>query len=189
MRLFAAVDPPAEVVAAVSRSLAAAGHGEDTRLRWTPVEQWHLTLAFFGNVEDGDVPELTTRLGRAAARTSPMTILLADALGFPSIARAQVVALSVSGDPYGPRRLAERCAAAGRRTGLVMERRRFHPHLTLARVRQRSAPVDARELVTAYDGPPWLVTSLRLVCSTLGTQVSHDTVERWPLGRDRADGP
>ncbi|BFO22514.1 hypothetical protein SHKM778_89020 [Streptomyces sp. KM77-8] len=30
---------------------------------------WHFTLAFYGEVDDDVVPELTERLGRAAART------------------------------------------------------------------------------------------------------------------------
>jgi 2'-5' RNA ligase len=116
-----------------------------------------------------------------------MTLAPAVVIGFPTTARAHVVALSVSGDVAELRRLAQRCAAAGRRAGLEMERRRFRPHVTLARASSRSAPVDARRVVASYDGPPWPVTTLRLVHSTIGAVVTHRTLATWPVGAEGAD--
>jgi RNA 2',3'-cyclic 3'-phosphodiesterase len=63
-----------------------------------------------------------------------------------------------------------------------MERRKFAGHLTLARAR---APTDMSGRVGelwAYAGPAWAATTLRLVHSTLGAEVRHETVAEWPLG-------
>ena len=184
MRLFAAVDPPAAEIAA----LAAAVHATDGRLRWVPEDQWHVTLAFYGEVADAVVADLTTRLERAAARTPPFTLQLAGVGTFPKQARkARTLWTGVAGEVDVLARLAERCAAAGRRAGLAMEERAFRPHLTLARARREV--VDLRERVddlAAYAGTPWQVTSLRLVHSTLGPQVRHATLAALPLDGHQA---
>lgn len=174
MRLFVAVVPPPDVVEA----LAAAVGSRDESLRWVPPEQWHLTLVFCGDVEERRVAELSERLGRAAARTSPFALQLAGAGTFPKqSARARVLWAGLEGDLTSLSRLAERCTAAARRTGIDVEDRPFRPHLTLARARRD--PVDARDAVSrlsSYDGRPWTVSSIRLVHSTLGASVRHETL-------------
>ena len=70
MRLFAAVLPPqdvAEELAAVVAELRKLPGAQG--LRWTGVPGWHFTLAFYGEVDDDVVPELSERLERAARRT------------------------------------------------------------------------------------------------------------------------
>jgi 2'-5' RNA ligase len=48
MRLFVAVRPAKDVVDA----LAALSRPQGTPTRWTTPDQWHVTLRFFGNVDD-----------------------------------------------------------------------------------------------------------------------------------------
>lgn len=182
MRLFAAVDLPADQATA----LATAVDFSDARLRWVPQHQWHLTLAFYGEVDGPAVVELSKRLARAATRTPALSLRLAGAGTFPRRPRrANALWVGVAGDVDILARLAERCVAAGRRCGLTMEDRAFRPHLTVARARR--PPADLRDNVAAlspYTGPPWRVTGFRLVHSTLGAQVRHDTLASWVLGTD-----
>ena len=184
MRLFVAVDPPAEVVGALDAAIGA----RDERLRWVPTEQWHLTLVFCGEVASEVVSELTERLARAAARTSPLSVRLAGGGTFPKqAARARVLWVGVDGDTPALTRLAERCAAAARRSGVDLEDRAFRPHLTLARARRDTH--DARDYVerlSSYAGQAWTVTSIRLVHSTLGSKVRHETLAELDLGRPGA---
>jgi RNA 2',3'-cyclic 3'-phosphodiesterase len=179
MRLFAAVDPPADAIAHLEAAVGAHTDG----LRRVPTEQWHLTTAFYGEVADDVAAELADRLSRAAARTPPMSLQIRGAGTFPKQSvGARVLWAGVDGDVAGLTRLAERCVAAGRRCGLTMEDRSYRPHLTLARARRD--PVDLREAVAAlssYVGQPWPVTSLRLVKSTLGAHVTHEPLHEWPL--------
>lgn len=182
MRLFVAVDPPSEVAAALDAAVA----DRDERLRWVPPEQWHLTLVFCGDVEDGRVPELRQRLGRAAARTPALALSLNGAGTFPKqAAKARVLWVGVGGDVPQLARLAERCAAAARRSGVDVEDRTYRPHLTIARARREAA--DARgwvERLQSFTTRPWHVTTLRLVKSTLGRKVQHETVEEFALARE-----
>jgi 2'-5' RNA ligase len=179
VRLFAAIDPPADELAALAAVI-----GEPApALRHVPTEQWHVTTAFFGDVADVLVTELAERLGRAAGRTPALTLSIRGVGTFPKqAAKARVLWAGLDGALAELSRLADRCVAAGRRCGLAMDVRPFRPHLTLAR--SRHGPVDLRDTVAAlspYAGNPWPVTSLRLVRSTLGSNVTHTTLQEWPL--------
>lgn len=184
MRLFVAVDPPAEQV----RRLDEAIGERDPQLRWVPTAQWHLTLVFCGEVDPDVVPELSERLGRAATRTSAFDLVVTGAGSFPrQAARARVLWAGFGGDTETLKRLAARCAAAARRSGIAVEDRPFRPHLTLGRARHDS--VDARptlQRLSTYAGDPWRVERVRLVHSTLGAHVRHETLAEFPLTTEGA---
>ncbi len=194
MRLFVAVRPPLPAVHDLEERLATLrGAADDARpnppagLRWTPPEQWHLTLAFLGEVEERRYAELTTRLARAASRNGELPLGLAGAGTFPRRAdRARVLWSGVAGDSAGLARLAAGSRAAARRSRIpVEEDARFSAHLTLARARSAGG-ADVTRLVaalSAYAGPAWTAAELELVRSHLGPVVRHETVARWPLGR------
>lgn len=182
MRLFAALALPdaqqAELVAALAGT--AAGKGLDA-LRPVPPEQRHVTLAFYGEVAADVVPELTQRLERAARRTPPLRLRLSHLGAFPQPARARVLWAGMDGDVAGVTRLAERCAAAGARSGIAMESRAYRPHVTIGRARQE--PLDLRELVgTAVDGAAWEATGFALVQSVLGPRPVHTALTEFALG-------
>jgi 2'-5' RNA ligase len=81
MRLFAALLPPARVLDGPGRLAEAVAQlrtmeGAD-RLRWTDRANWHITLAFYGEVPDAALPGLRERLARAARRSRPMGLRIA----------------------------------------------------------------------------------------------------------------
>ena len=179
MRLFAAVDPPPDAVADLDRSLRRKGK----ELRWVPSTQWHITTAFYGEVGPATAEELHDRLERAAVRTRPLSLQIKAAGCFPRRPdNARVFWAGLSGDLDQLARLAERCVAAGRRSGITMEKRKFHPHLTLARARMATDMSGRLSELWSYAGPVWTASTLRLVHSTLGAQVRHETIAEWPLG-------
>jgi RNA 2',3'-cyclic 3'-phosphodiesterase len=178
VRLFAAVYPPAGELERLARAVTL-----PYDLRPVPQDQWHLTTAFYGEVPDARVEALLARLERVATSTSPLRLSLVGAGSFPARpARARQVWAGVDGDVDALSRLAERCAAAGRREGLRSESRRYRPHLTLGRARRTTA--DATALVaalSAYRGTPWTASELTVVRSTLGNAVVHETLATFGL--------
>jgi 2'-5' RNA ligase len=180
VRLFAAVDVDATVLAHLAAAVPALG--ADARM--PPVERWHLTVAFYGEVPTDKLDELSTRLGRVASRTVPLQLALAGGGTFPKSPRAaRVLWCGVTGDVDELTRLAARSVAVGRRIGLPMERRQFRPHLTIARARARTADFSqAAAALAGYVGRGWRVSGLRLVRSQLGPDPRYETVGRWPLG-------
>jgi 2'-5' RNA ligase len=179
MRLFAAIDPPEAAVADLGQAVRRKG----ANLRWVPPEQWHVTLAFYGEVSEAAAEDLQVRLERAASRTPQFTLQIKGAGCFPRRPdAAKVLWAAVDGDLAPLAQLADRCTAAGRRIGLAMEKRKFTPHLTLARARQAADVSGRLAELWAYEGPTWQATTLRLVRSTLGAEVRHETLAEFPLG-------
>lgn len=183
MRLFVAVDPPVGEKARLLDWLASANL-DSSRLRLTPSDQWHLTLAFYGETPAAVLPELTERLRRAAQRSPALSLQLTGTGSFPADpARARVLWVGVDGDTAELSRLADRTSAAGRRVGLDLESRKYRAHLTIARARQ--GPIDLTATLTSlppYVGEPWRATTLRLVRSHLGPPVRHELLDDLPLG-------
>jgi 2'-5' RNA ligase len=183
VRLFVALWPPPDAVAEL---LAAVGEltAEHPHLRWTAPEQWHLTLAFLGEVADERRPELGERLARAAARHPPLALRFTGGGRFG----ARVLFTRVDGDREPLIRLAGSASAAARRSRIPVDDRPYRPHLTLARGRGADdlRPLAAR--LEPLNGAAWTATDLDLVESRLGQGPAHYvTVASWPLaGRPRA---
>jgi RNA 2',3'-cyclic 3'-phosphodiesterase len=187
MRLFAAVLPPEDVTHELAAEVAALEKlpGSD-RLRWTGRPAWHFTLAFYGEVDDDLVPDLSARLERAAHRTAPFALALR---GGGQFGHGRALWTGAEGDLATLRLLADRSEAAARKAGVPMgEHRRYKAHLTVARSRDA---VDVRPYVTALDdftSRTWTVDELVLVRSNLpksgvpGEQPRYEAVGRWPLG-------
>lgn len=176
MRLFVALVPPDRVLDEVARAAGAVSDLAPT-LRWARREQWHVTLAFLGEVDESKLPELTERLGRAAHRHGPMNLGFAGAGRFDG----RVLWTAVRGDRDRLERLAQSIAAAARRSGIDVDERPFKPHLTLARSK---VPTDLRPLVTAlhdFESSAWTATDVHLVRSTLGAMPTYETLAQWPL--------
>ena len=190
MRLFAAVLPPADVVDELGVVVGELKRlpGAD-RLRWTTPPGWHFTLAFYGEVEEDVVPELSRRLERAAGRSEPFRLAVR---GGGRFGRGRALWAGAEGDVSALRMLADRAEAAARKAGVPMgEHRRYTPHLTVARSRE---DLDVRPHVAVLDtfaGRSWTVSDLALVRSHLptsgvaGEQPRYEAVARWELGAAR----
>ncbi|OXY95578.1 RNA 2',3'-cyclic phosphodiesterase [Streptomyces diastatochromogenes] len=187
MRLFAAVLPPEDVTDELAAEVAVLrGLPGADGLRWTGRPGWHFTLAFYGEVDDELVPDLSDRLERAAHRTEPFALALA---GGGQFGHGRALWTGADGDLETLRLLADRTEAAARKAGVPMgEHRRYKAHLTVARSRDS---VDVRPYVESlrdFTSRTWTVDELHLVRSNLprsgvpGEQPRYETVARWALG-------
>jgi 2'-5' RNA ligase len=160
VRLFVSVRPDAQVVSHLRSHLG--------RVRTAPPEQWHVTLAFLGEVpDDAAVQE---GLGAAAALHSPFSLRLSGSGTFG----ARTTWAGVAGDVDALRALASDVQDACRYAGVELERRPYRPHLTVGRVDPR--------LLAAYESPAWRVGEIELVQSVLGKRAVHTVRRAFPLG-------
>src|ERR1044072_8404776 len=119
----------------------------DAAASWSRVENIHLTLKFFGNVEVKRIEKIFEAAERVGKQFSTFQIDVGGTGGFPRPSRAQVLWIGVS-DPSGQlsplqKKLEGECAAEG----VEKENRAYRPHLTIARLRK---PEDARRLADAH---------------------------------------
>jgi 2'-5' RNA ligase len=177
MRVFVGITPPP---AAIDDLVARWAIAHPPSGRVTPVESWHVTLEFVGEVDPDELAAVRTGLAQLAADSPAVRLRLAGAGTF-----GRIVWAGVSGELD----LLAGIAATVRRVtadalGAEPESRPFRGHLTLARdVR------DAREcleVLDGYRGPSWTVDELQLFSSEPGAgprgSPHYTVIGRWPLG-------
>jgi 2'-5' RNA ligase len=126
-------------------------------LRFTTEDQWHVTLRFLGAVDDADLDEVVTALAAVRAGAPAEAELRAT----PRRLGPSAVVLDVDGlDGVA-------AAVTGALVGLGGDDRRFHGHITLARMR-RPARWPAVGVAGLTAPARWPVTSVALVRSDLG---------------------
>ena len=134
-------------------------------------DQWHVTLAFLGEVAQPAV--LHEPLRTAAAAHAPFELRLEGAGSFRG---ARVVWVGVGGDIGELSALARSVQQACRDAGVVLDDRPLRPHLSVGKV-GRLAPEALRD----YCGPSWRVSEVELVQSVLGKTAVHTVRETLPL--------
>lgn len=156
-------------------------------IRWQAPQQWHVTLAFLGDPPDDADEILAERLDAVTAQCpAPPALRLTGAGCFGR----QILWMGVDGvtdeDAAHFARLEVALRTGLRADRFALERRVWHPHLTVGRTRGSDArPVTP--LLESYRGPAWPVTELLAVRSQGGPKPRHIVVHR-SLFRRQDDG-
>ena len=126
MRLFVALDLSWEMRTRVSMLAGSGLPGA----RWVPLENYHLTLRFIGDTPAYRCEDID--LAFAAIRSKRFPLELSGVGVFAKAGRASSLWVGVTRNPALDH-LAGKIETALQRAGLEPERRRFSPHVTLAR--------------------------------------------------------
>ena len=138
MRLFTAIDIPADVKAALAALLDRLR--PLVKLHWIPVEKLHITTKFIGEWPADKLDELKAALA-AITCPAPVDIAIGRIGWLPNPRSARVLYAGVeSSESLTALAAATERAAAG--VGVAAEDRIYRPHVTLARTRKR-VPLDA----------------------------------------------
>ncbi len=189
MRLFVALVPPADAVEDLEEFLAPRRQAAD--FRWAPAEQFHVTLAFMGSVEEWRIEEYVERLTDLVASSPVATVRLAGPVVFPDAARARVLATGVVPESEGAdvvlEQMASRARSAAVTSGMEVDGQRFRSHVTLARMRQPTEASNWVKLLDTYAGPAWAASEIEVVASHLGEgprgRPRHETLATLPVAR------
>jgi 2'-5' RNA ligase len=148
-RLFTGLEIPPDIAAAL-----AGRRGGLRNARWIEPTDYHVTLRFLGDV-DAECAEAMHEALTGARRRGPIEVTL-DGLSSFGGDRPRAVIAAVA----ATRELADLQAEheqLAREAGVAPERRKFTPHVTLARLRRDSHPED----VAAYLAQQGLFATLR----------------------------
>jgi 2'-5' RNA ligase len=184
MRLFTALIPPEEVLDELAEVLAPV-RASRPGLRWLSRELWHVTLAFYGELDESGHRRLREGLERVADRPAP-ELALSGAGAFPrGGSRARVLWTGLEGDLRALSDLADAVVGAGERAGAEQDPHRdYHAHLTVARSR---VPRDLRPLteeLSGFAGTAWTAGEVHLVLSHPGGGHGgprYESLANWPL--------
>jgi 2'-5' RNA ligase len=175
VRLFVAVFPPEDHLAGLRREVGGALARAGKKVRLTPVERWHITLAFLGEVGPERLPEVAGAL--SGVRTpGPISLRMS---GGGSFGRSRSAALwaGIDGDLAALGDLRARIRSALVAGDLPHDDRPFTPHLTVA----YASSAEVREALADYAGPTWTADEFVLVHSRHAEGAGYETLGAWPL--------
>lgn len=119
----------------------------DAKASWARDENLHLTLKFLGEIPQTKVPSISDAARRATEMFAPFTIRIEQSGVFPTHGPPRVLWLGITDPEKKLSDLHARLEDEVAQAGFPKETRPFHPHLTIARLRQ---PQHARILAAAH---------------------------------------
>lgn len=134
LRCFVAISLPDELKAKISgiqEKLKLAG----ADVSWTRPEGMHLTLKFFGEIEDKRIPKIEKALDMAVADVSTFSLSVSGIGTFPDMRRPRVIWIGLKEDGSNLFTLQKGVEEELKNIGFPSEDRRFSPHITLGRIR------------------------------------------------------
>ena len=138
IRTFLALELPQTVREKLSvHAELTSGNDKLKQIRWLPKENYHLTLAFLGNVEHVLISSLKLKLKQifSSEQTVPIRFIEITPFPFSGTPRIAAAMLEHSDELMQLQQNTAKCVCS---FGISLERRRFTPHVTLGRLKSRS---------------------------------------------------
>jgi RNA 2',3'-cyclic 3'-phosphodiesterase len=188
VRVFIALAPPDHAKEELARELRPA-YGTHPHMRWNRMEDWHITLAFLGELPAETVPLLRSPLADLAADHQPLCLALRGSGIFDD----RVLWSGIDGDLDELHKLAADVRTAVKNCGVTFADRPLRPHLTLARARRgdRSSAGEIAEGLAGFTGRRWPAERLHLVGSNVGRSrgpIHYRDIEAWSFGNGNSTG-
>lgn len=174
LRLFTALPIPWDVAETLKRRQTGL-----PGVRWRPGEALHVTLAFYGEMDERTADDLASELERVATG-GPFEIALKGVGAFGDDHRSHTLWAGLEPNER-LNVLAGRCRAAAERAGVRMETRVYRPHVTLAYLKTQTNPDRIGAWITGHNllhSPPIRVDRFGLYSSVLTGDGSVYTLER-----------
>ena len=173
IRAFLAIELSDDVKSILRELTERLGRAGIDGLKPVRPENIHLTVKFFGDVSANRVDSIVGALTLAAKAIQPFTLRLGSVGAYPNSRNPRVVWVGLDGDVVSLREAHRYIEAALEDINIKPDSRKFSPHLTVARLRDRASPSERRRaaellLNAAYQtGHPVTVERLSLMRSIL----------------------
>lgn len=167
MRVFFGIGLPPQIRKQVKGFVDSLKH-QLPRMKWVEEENLHITLRFLGEVEEASVSSISSAASQAASSSHRFDIVLGELGAFPNPRRVRVFWWGLAQGAEESTVLFKALEDSLLNRGFEKEKRRYHPHITLARLRY-----PAGLSLEGFDSPSGLsftASSFTLYQSTLRPQ-------------------
>ena len=161
VRCFVAIEIPKPVQALLKpvqthlQSLGKSGDRDGAlppirKVSWTKSGNFHLTLKFLGDVDSEAIDAVSEAVENVAATQTPFSVEFGGIGAFPTLARPRVIWVGIKHGAATVSHLAEAVNFEMKSLGFPMDNR-FHPHLTLGRLRSPTNLQPLKSILRKYD--------------------------------------
>ncbi len=153
MRLFFAVKLPEALKSALGDFIMPF-RGLPARVKWVEPRNMHLTLKFLGETDREQLDELKAAATEAAGGASPFELNIYGSGAFPNLRRPRVFWVGIDDPQKGLQNLQKTLDYNLGQIGFETESKKFSPHLTLGRVKERGEIGQLGEAFSRAVFPP-----------------------------------
>lgn len=168
IRTFIALEVPEEVKKQIRLAQEHLHKVGSARVAWVKPNGIHLTLAFLGDVEENNLPDLIRLVGDCSASHRPFSLIITATGAFPGFNNPRVLWLGVEGG-FSLVQLQSDVEMNLVRSGFMKPEKRFHPHLTLGRVKSfdRGSLLSSQTRSYVFKEVRWEAVEVRVMSSEL----------------------
>lgn len=149
MRIFIAVTLPPPLIQQLARTSVDFHPKIKTGVRWVPPTNIHLTLRFLGESNEAQVRNLKEKMS-SLAKLPAFDINTTHYGVFPAWKAPAAIWLGIEKNE-DLENLQQSIETLVQDCGFLPEKKAFHPHLTLARVKRNPSPVTISQIRKAFE--------------------------------------
>jgi 2'-5' RNA ligase len=146
MRCFIAIDISDDIKKSIAKVIENLGY-KIKGIKWVDPQNIHLTLKFLGEIDDKKINLINERLSILSKRHSVFDVSISNVGGFPNLKNPKVLWVGIN-DSEKLTNLYNELENALFEIGFGKENRKFSPHLTIARIKdKRDADLILRHIM------------------------------------------
>jgi len=182
-RLFIAIEIPSPVRRLVGQHIdRLRAELPEARASWTREQNLHLTLKFLGNTPVARVEALSRAVQRAAAKVPAFELAIRGSGLFPARGKPKVLWIGMIDSSGNLDRLYRLLEEECEQLGFPRETRSFHPHLTIARLREAQGELGELHKSITFPAVEVIARDVCVIRSELSNQGScYTTIARHAL--------
>jgi len=149
IRSFLAIELPEPILRRIGEVQGGlrSSHAE---VRWTNPEKIHLTLKFFGNIEESRVDPIFESIRKPIWTTLPFSLKVRGVGAFPHLRNPRVIWIGLVDEREALTSLQKQIETDLEKIGFHPEDRPFRPHLTLGRMKSSRGKEELVERMEKY---------------------------------------
>lgn len=149
IRTFLAIELPRALLSKIEE-VQGGLRSSQADVRWVSLENLHLTLKFFGNIDESQIEPIVQSIDQAVQETPPIHLRAKGMGAFPNLRNPRVIWIGFVEGKEDLTSFQNKLEIELEKIGFPREDRPFHPHLTLGRVRSSRGKEDLIKSLERY---------------------------------------
>jgi RNA 2',3'-cyclic 3'-phosphodiesterase len=134
MRVFIAIDTPLDIKIRMVH-IQSEFKKTDANVKWESTDKFHVTIKFLGEVKETMLNEISDTIQKVCTQFSPFRLRYESIGCFPNLKNPSVIWIGCSDISQNLSKFKLFLDAELQKFGFETEKRGFHPHITLGRVK------------------------------------------------------